>query len=47
MGIIDPGPAMGRVLDEAYRIQIEEGIRDIEVLKQKSLEAAGKSNLRE
>jgi len=42
MGLIEPGPAMGRVLDEAYRIQIEEGIRDIEVLKKRALDTAGK-----
>ena len=41
-GIIAPGPAMGRVLEEAYRIQIEEGVKDIEVLKKRALEMAGK-----
>jgi len=38
LDVVSPGPAMGKMLKEAYRIQIEEGIRDIEVLKQKAQE---------
>ncbi|HUU28883.1 MAG TPA: HD domain-containing protein [archaeon] len=35
IGIIEPGPEMGKILKKAYRIQIDEGVRDVEVLKRK------------
>ena len=37
MGIVEPGPEMGRLLEEAYQIQIEDGIRDEEELKRRVL----------
>ena len=35
MGVVSPGPRMGAMLEEAYRIQLEEGIREIEELKRR------------
>ncbi len=35
LGIIEPGPRLGQVLEQAYRIQIEEGIREVEELKRR------------
>jgi len=35
LGIIEPGPRLGQVLEEAYRIQIEEGITEVEELKRR------------
>ncbi len=37
-GLIEPGPRMGELLKKAYEIQIEEGIKDVELLKQRILE---------
>lgn len=37
-GLVPPGPKMGALLKKAYQIQIEEGIKDVEVLKQRVLE---------
>ncbi|MFC1537723.1 HD domain-containing protein, partial [Gemmatimonadota bacterium] len=34
-GYIEPGPGMGRVLEQAYRIQLDEGITDVEVLRRR------------
>jgi len=45
-GIIEPGPRMGKLLKEAYRIQLAEGIRDVETLKRRVLEEEGKSSLK-
>lgn len=38
LGVIEPGPAMGKLLKKAYRVQIEEGIKDKEELKRRALE---------
>jgi len=35
LDVINPGPAMGRLLKKAYDIQIQEGIRDKEELKKR------------
>jgi tRNA nucleotidyltransferase (CCA-adding enzyme) len=35
---LEPGPKMGKILKKAYEIQIEEGIKDKEVLKQRVLD---------
>ncbi len=40
-GVLEPGPRMGRVLEAAYRLQLEEGLRDPEELKQRALEEVG------
>jgi len=37
IGIIEPGPEMGKLLDKAYDIQIDEGIVDLEELKKRVL----------
>lgn len=37
LGIVEPGAQMGRLLDRAYEIQIEEGITDKDVLKKRIL----------
>ena len=37
--VMEPGPKMGELLDKAYEIQIEEGIRDLEQLKKRVLES--------
>jgi len=37
-GCLEPGPGMGRVLETAYQIQLEEGIKDLEVLRRRALE---------
>ena len=37
-GFVKPGPGMGKILEEAYRIQFEEGIKDVEVLRRRVLE---------
>lgn len=37
-GLVPPGPRMGKLLKKAYEIQIEEGIKDVELLKQRVLE---------
>ncbi len=37
LDVIQPGPAMGRLLQKAYEIQIEDGIKDKKVLKQKAM----------
>ncbi len=36
-GIVPPGPEMGKLLKKAYEIQIEEGIKDVEELKNRIL----------
>lgn len=36
-GLVPPGPRMGKLLKKAYEIQIEEGIKDVELLKQRVL----------
>lgn len=36
-GLVSPGPAMGKLLKKAYEIQTEEGIKDVELLKQRVL----------
>jgi tRNA nucleotidyltransferase (CCA-adding enzyme) len=41
-GLVEPGPRMGKVLEAAYRIQLDEGIRDVETLKKLALEEAEK-----
>jgi len=35
--LVEPGPRMGRLLQRAYEIQIEEGIKDKDVLKERVL----------
>lgn len=45
LGIIAPGQQMGQLLQEAYRIQLEEGIQDKEVLKARVLANALKHML--
>lgn len=37
LDIMPPGPKMGEILKKAYQIQIDEGIKDIEVLKDRVL----------
>jgi hypothetical protein len=37
IGIVKPGPTMGKLLKKAYSIQIEEGITDINELKRRIL----------
>lgn len=37
LDIIKPGPKMGKLLEKAYKIQIEEGIDDLKELKQRIL----------
>ena len=37
-GYIEPGPEMGRVLQQAYRIHLEDGITDVEELRRRVLE---------
>ncbi|QQR48885.1 HD domain-containing protein [bacterium] len=37
LGLVSPGPRMGRLLDRAYDLQIEEGITDLEELKRRVL----------
>lgn len=37
LDLIEPGPELGKILKEAYEIQIEEDIRDIEELKKRVL----------
>lgn len=39
LGIIPPGPAMGKLLENAYEIQIEENVRDKEELKRRVLDS--------
>ena len=41
-GYVEPGPGMGRILQKAYGIQLEEGIKDVEVLRKRALEQARK-----
>ncbi|HLA40310.1 MAG TPA: hypothetical protein VJ417_09945, partial [Candidatus Glassbacteria bacterium] len=41
--VLEPGPEMGRVLEAAYRIQIEEGITRLAELRRRSLEECGYS----
>ena len=36
-GFVDPGPEMGRLLEKSYRIQLEEGIKDVEILRKRVL----------
>jgi len=43
-GIIEPGPGMGEVLEAAYRIQLEEGIKNVEELKRRAFEEVGREN---
>ncbi len=38
LGTISPGPELGKLLDLAYQIQIDEGITDVDVLKKRALE---------
>ncbi len=35
LGLVSPGPRMGRLLERAYNLQIEEGITDLEELKRR------------
>jgi tRNA nucleotidyltransferase (CCA-adding enzyme) len=37
LDVISPGPEMGKMLKEAYRIQVEEGLKDLEALKRRVL----------
>jgi len=37
-GLIEPGPRMGKLLEAAYRIQLEEGIREVDELKKRAFE---------
>ena len=37
LGSVEPGPKMGKLLNKAYQIQIEEGIRDFEILRKRVL----------
>ncbi|MFH1644418.1 MAG: HD domain-containing protein [bacterium] len=37
LGIVKPGPEMGKFLKKAYEIQIEENIKDVEELKKRAL----------
>lgn len=37
MDVIEPGPYMGKILDEAYEIQLQEGITDKETLRSRVL----------
>jgi tRNA nucleotidyltransferase (CCA-adding enzyme) len=37
LDVISPGPEMGKLLKEAYRIQIEEGLKDLDELKRRVL----------
>jgi tRNA nucleotidyltransferase (CCA-adding enzyme) len=39
LGIVEPGPAMGRLLKKAYDIQIDEGVTDKEELKKRVLDS--------
>ncbi|MBN2290069.1 MAG: CCA tRNA nucleotidyltransferase [Candidatus Glassbacteria bacterium] len=41
-GFLEPGPDMGKVLERAYRIQLDEGIRDVETLRRRVLGEKGK-----
>ena len=40
---VEPGPRMGELVHKAYEIQIEEGIRDKEQLKQRVLNPKDKN----
>ena len=33
LDVVQPGPKMGQFLKDAYQIQIEEGIKDVQELK--------------
>ena len=37
IGVVAPGPEMGKMLEEAYRIQLEEGVQNLEELKRRVL----------
>jgi tRNA nucleotidyltransferase (CCA-adding enzyme) len=37
LGLVAPGPEMGKILKKAYDLQIEEGIQDVEELKRRVL----------
>ena len=37
LDVVEPGPKLGKLLDKAYDIQIEEGITDPEELKKRVL----------
>ena len=37
-GYVEPGPGMGRIAEKAYHIQLEKGIKDVEVLRKRALE---------
>ena len=37
LDIVPPGPKLGKLLKKAYKIQIDEGIRDVEELKRRVL----------
>jgi hypothetical protein len=41
LDLVKPGPQMGTLLKKAYEIQIEEGVRDKEVLKQRIVDLIG------
>lgn len=43
-GIVESGPRMGKILKDAYEIQIEEAIKDVEILKIRALEKYGLLN---
>ena len=37
-GYVEPGQGMDRILEKAYGIQLEKGIKDVEVLRKRALE---------
>jgi hypothetical protein len=43
MDIVKPGPVMGALLKEAYAIQLDEGIQDKALLKQRIIELLEKT----
>jgi len=43
-GLVEPGPRMGKLLEAAYRIQLEEGIRDLDELKKRAFEEVGQKD---
>jgi tRNA nucleotidyltransferase (CCA-adding enzyme) len=44
LDVVPPGPKLGKLVKEAYRIQIEEGITNKEVLKQRVLSNQDRNN---
>lgn len=43
LGVVKPGPHMGELLKLAYQIQLDEGIKDKQVLKERVVASEGKS----